>query len=97
MIIETITVTTTPTTLYDLLIAAGRTDLANKTTGIKSVTLRVDESASEIVYAEDKDTVAKIKILDPANSQPYESHIDSSLSQTLLSASANVSVGVLIS
>lgn len=97
MIIETISVTTTPTSLKDLIVATGRTDLGNKQYNTRSVSFRVAEDATEIVYASESDTVNPVILLNPATAQPYESHLDSNINTTLLHASANVTVGVIIS
>lgn len=97
MIIENITVTSTPTSLYDLLVSAGRTDLESKQYNVRSISARIDQASSVIVYASDPNTIIPVVLVDPANSQPYESHIDSNLHQTMLSAGSSVILGVIIS
>ena len=99
MIIEIVTVTTTPKSLYDLLVAAGRDPEAErKSESIKSVSFRLPEVSTDVVYCSDKDTVAPVILLDPANAQPYESHLDANLHRTFLSVSAGTSdVGMIVS
>lgn len=98
MIIETVHVTTTPTSIYDLLVATGRSDIEfQRAASVKSMSLRILETSTVTVYGSDANSVAPVKFLDPLNAQPYESHLDSSLHETLLSASEAVDIGLVIS
>ena len=99
MIIEVITVTTTPTSLINLLAAAGR-DLAaeGKTAKARSVAFRLPVASTDVVRCEEVGTQSPVVLLDPANGQPYESHLEVNLHQTLLSVSAlTSSVGLIVS
>lgn len=95
MIIETVSLTTTPKTILALLEEKGRSFSPN--TKIRSVTVRIDEGSTATVSVSEANTVAPVKLLDPANSQPYASTLDAALAITKLSASGNVNVGLIIS
>ena len=94
MIIEEITVTATPTTIYDLLDATGR-DMPN-TPVVSICSLRAIDAVK--IMGEDPLTVSAVPLCDPNNDQPFESHMSYNLYQTLLSvASGTAKVGVVIS
>jgi len=94
MIIEEITVTTTPTPLYDLLAVTGR-DMPSTPT-VSACSLRAIDSV--VIMGSDPLSVRPVVFCDPANGQPFESHMTMNLYQTLLSVdSGTAKVGVVIS
>lgn len=100
MIIETLTVTTTPTSLLDLLNTA-RSTVATKSPKISSVLFRIDTGSLKVVSAEDVNTVESVIILDPGNTiqpQPFASYEGFNLEESLISVdSGTVAVGMIAS
>ncbi len=97
MIIETITVTTTPATILSLLETA-RGTARTKNGKITGYLFRVNPTETEPVLVEEADTSSAVTLLDPANDQPFASFTDFDLNQSLLSvASGTVAVGIIIS
>lgn len=99
MIIETLTVTPTPTSIYSLLVTAGRDLVAEgKDLTIKTLNFRIDEASVKVVYASEADTVTPVILVDPAKGQPYAHHDDYNLHQTLLSVGSDtVLIGLIAS
>ncbi len=95
MIIETVTVTTVPTSIHDLIISV-RTNLGAKSEKCKSIVVR-NFSGNDIL-ASDSATVVPVLICDVSESQGFASFSDVNLHQTFLSASlTGSSVGLIIS
>jgi len=94
MIIETITVTTTPTSLKALIETARGTTLLLKS--CQGIIIRNDSGV--IILGSDPETDTPITLLDPAVPQNFESHIATNIGRTLLSVGAGTAVvGVVIS
>ena len=97
MIIETLTVTTVPTSIAALL------DVARSSTRVKSgqvdgFNFRVPTTETEAVLITEVDTNTAVVLLDPANGQTFASWTDIDMQQTLLSvASGTVAVGMIAS
>ena len=97
MIIETLTVTTTPTSIADLLDTARGTTRA-KNGRVSGFNFRVDIAETEPVLIEEADTDTAVTLLDPANGQTFGSWTDIDMRQSLLSvASGTVDVGMIAS
>ena len=97
MIIETLTVTTTPTSVAALLDTA-RSTSRSKNGRITGYNFRVAITETEPVLVEEADTVAAVTLLDPANDQPFASFTDFDINQCLLSVgTGTVDVQVIIS
>lgn len=95
MIIETVTVTAVPTSIYDLLIAA-RGNLGGKVDTCKSIVVR-NQSGNDIL-ASDSESATPVLICDVSETQNFASFSDVNLYQTYLSASLTGStVGLIIS
>jgi hypothetical protein len=85
MVIEKLTVTTTPTSILDLIITARGSYEGN--TYSTAVQIK-SSSAGVAVLAEDLDTANPISILDPNDLLTYESHVSFNLAEMLLSVAA---------
>jgi hypothetical protein len=97
MIIEILTVTTTPTTISDLLETA-RGGARTKNGRVEGFNFRVDVSETVAVLIEESDTSAAVTLLDPANGQTFAAWTDIDMDQSLLSAaSGTVDVGMIAS
>ena len=97
MIIGTLTVTTTPTTIFDLVETARGTDL-NKSDAITEALFRTPSIGTAKIYIEETGTATAVTLLDPADGQAFASYSDFDLKQCLLSSeSGSVSVGIVAS
>ena len=97
MIIETITVTTTPTSILALLNTARSTTRA-KNNLVDSIMFRIDSTSTKVVSIEEVDTDTAVTLLDPANTQPFAAFEAFNLEESLLSVdSATVAVGIIAS
>lgn len=92
MIIETVTLSTVPTSLGVLVeTARGGKDWDRRSA--TGVIIRNDSGAD--VYGSDKFTATPVLLTD--SDQPFESHLASSIWETLLSAVDGTVVGLIIS
>ena len=95
MIIETVTVTTTPTSLYSLINTERSSVLPEEQHHCVGLTIR--NLGTVDILISDPDTNTPVLACDASESQIFESHLTQNIHQTLLSASENVTAGIIIS
>jgi len=100
MIIEEISVTSSPTKLLDLINTARSQVSFIGNIKVSSIAYRIDSSVVEAVFCAEDDTATAIKLMDPTLDVPqlYASHEETDIDQIILSVVAGpVSVGVIAS
>lgn len=97
MIIETLTVTTTPTSIASLLDTA-RGGVRTKNGRVEGFSFRVGIAETEPLLIEETDTDTAVVLLDPENGQTFASWTDIDMAQSLLSVTTGtVDVGMIAS
>jgi len=94
--IEVLTVTTTPTSLRDLIETARSITLPDLVS-VRQLIMKVAQDVTDIVYLEDPDTVTPVRALDPAESEWSVAFPVRKLDDVILSSGAgDVEVEIII-
>lgn len=99
MLVEKITVTTSPTSVYDLIKTARPTKSQGVSSKCKTITFKYAAAETKVVLLSDADTTTPITLLDNAMENIRAASIDDfSITEALLSVAADtVLVDIIIS